>query len=949
MLPPAYQDFYKKVSVVIPEKCMITDPLLTVAYGTDASFYRLIPKIVINVENEEEVQAILLEAHKRHLPVTFRAAGTSLSGQAISDSILVRLGRGWQDYKIFDKARKILLQPGIIGSQANRFLAEFGKKIGPDPASIDSAKIGGILANNASGMCCGVAENSYQTLDSLRIILTDGTVVDTADDKSRAQFKRTHGHILQGLSDLRNQILADTDLSERIRYKFKIKNTTGYSLNALVDFNDPFDIMQQLMVGSEGTLGFISEVVYKTVIEHKHKASALIFFPDVPTACSAVPILRNGLPVAAAELMDRAGLASVENEPGMPDFLKDFGATVTALLVETRATSDKKLKEQIQKICTALKKIKTVRPIEFTNKPAEYNVYWNIRKGLFPAVGAVRETGTTVIIEDVAFPNQHLASAALDLQELFKKYHYDEAIIFGHALEGNLHFVFTQDFSIEEEVIRYRKFMDDVVSMVVETYDGSLKAEHGTGRNMAPFVEKEWGTTAYQLMKEIKLLFDPDGILNPGVIINEDAEAHIKNLKPLPATHELVDKCIECGFCEPVCPSRNLSFTPRQRIVGRREISRQIAANAAPGDVKTLLKAYQYPGKETCAADGLCGTKCPVGIDTGKMVKALREESNGELAKMVASWVARNFKGVAGTINTTLNTVDKVHKVTGTNFMDKASATARSLTANKLPLWNHEMPSGVPKIKPEVINPNNPLQVVYFPACPSRCMSGPARGESEPAALPQKTAALLKKAGYQIIYPDNLGSLCCGQAFESKGFFEQANNKSDELSSALLKASNNGEIPVLCDTSPCLLRMKEKLDERLSLYEPIEFVLAFLMDKLNFTPIDTKVALHITCSARKMGLDQQLTTLAKACATEVVTPEDIYCCGFAGDRGFNYPELNASALDNLKCQIQGCEAGYSTSKTCEIGLSLHGDIPYRSILYLVDAATTVLEPEMQES
>nr|WP_321372241.1 FAD-binding oxidoreductase [uncultured Desulfuromusa sp.] len=534
MLPENYQSFYSAIAKTIPKQNIITDPLLTVAFGTDASFYRMIPKIVINVETEQEVQIILREASQRQLAITFRAAGTSLSGQAITDSILVRLGKGWQKYKIFDKATKIQLQPGIIGSQANRFLAEFGKKIGPDPASIDSAKIGGILANNASGMCCGVAENSYQTLHSLRMILADGTIVDTADDKSRAQFKRSHPHILQGLAELRKNVLADSQLSDRIRYKYKIKNTTGYSLNALVDFKDPFAIMQQLMVGSEGTLGFISEVIYKTVTEHKYKASALIMFPDVPTACSAVPILRNGLPVAAAELMDRAGLASVEHEPGMPDYLAGLGKTVTALLVETRASSAKALKEQIQEIKSALAKIKTVHPIEFTDNPSEYKVYWNIRKGLFPAVGAVRETGTTVIIEDVAFPNQHLAAAALDLQALFKKYHYDEAIIFGHALEGNLHFVFTQDFSITAEVIRYRNFMDEVVSMVVEKYDGSLKAEHGTGRNMAPFVEKEWGSAAYKLMQEIKTLFDPDSLLNPGVIINADAEAHIKNLKPLP-------------------------------------------------------------------------------------------------------------------------------------------------------------------------------------------------------------------------------------------------------------------------------------------------------------------------------------------------------------------------------------------------------------------------------
>ncbi|MFO7766404.1 MAG: FAD-binding oxidoreductase, partial [Pelovirga sp.] len=541
MLPAPYQDFLTAVSKTLPKKQLTTDPLKTVTFGTDASFYRLIPKIVIHVENQGEVQLILREANKRKLPVTFRAAGTSLSGQAISDSILVQLGKGWQGYRIFDRARKIELQPGIIGSRANLLLAEFNKKIGPDPASIDSAKIGGIVANNASGMCCGVAENSYKTLDSLRMILVDGTVVDTADDKSRSAFKRSHPHILEGLAELRDRVAGDPELSERIRYKFKIKNTTGYSLNALVDFKDPFDIMQQLMVGSEGTLGFIANVVYKTVVEHQHKASALIMFPDVSTACSAIPLLRSDLPVAAAELMDRAALASVQEEPGMPAYLAELGSTVTALLVETRATSAAKLQQQIKQISSALADIKTIRPLEFTDNPDEYKVYWNIRKGLFPAVGAVRETGTTVIIEDVAFPIEHLAAAALDLQELFIKYHYDEAIIFGHALEGNLHFVFTQDFSREEEVLRYRHLMDEVVSMVVDKYDGSLKAEHGTGRNMAPFVEKEWGTAAYDLMVQLKQLFDPDQLLNPGVIINPDAETHIKNLKPLPATHELVD------------------------------------------------------------------------------------------------------------------------------------------------------------------------------------------------------------------------------------------------------------------------------------------------------------------------------------------------------------------------------------------------------------------------
>ena len=938
MLPERYEKFRTKIAGTIAKKNIITDPLRTITYGTDASFYRLIPKIVINVENEKEVQLILREAHKLKLPVTFRAAGTSLSGQAISDSILVRLGQGWGRYRVFDKAMKIQLEPGIIGSQANAVLAEFDRKIGPDPASIDSAKIGGILANNASGMCCGVEQNSYQTLDSIRIVLADGTAVDTAEDKSRAEFARTHGEILDKLSKLREKVLADEQLAERIRYKFKIKNTTGYSLNALVDFDDPYDIMAHLMIGSEGTLGFISDVVYRTVAEHRHKASSLIFYPDVKTACQAIPFLQKQ-PVAAAELIDRAGLRSVEGKPGMPDYLEELGDTVTALLVETRAESADILQAQIDQICKAIRELPTVRPIAFTDVPAEYTALWKIRKGLFPAVGAVRKTGTTVIIEDVAFPGEYLADAALDLQALFKKYHYSEAIIFGHALDGNLHFVFTQDFSNQSEVDRYRDFMDEVVRLVVEKYDGSLKAEHGTGRNMAPFVQKEWGDAAFNLMREIKAIFDPFTLLNPGVILNEDSMAHIRDLKPLPATHEIVDKCIECGFCEPVCPSKDLTFTPRQRIVGRREISRRMAADSDPQAVKELARAYRYPGKDTCAADSLCSTRCPVGIDTGKMVKALREEANGKLGNTIADWVAGNFGGIARTISATLNAVDSMHKMAGTPFMEKASRLARKATLDSLPLWNREMPSGVAKIDPESGPSPGALQVVYFPSCASRAMGGPAREDEEREALPEKTRSLLRKAGCQVIYPARLDRLCCGQAFESKGFMAQADRKSQELSAALLAVSENGTIPVLCDTSPCLNRMRSTLDKRLQLFEPVEFVLTYLMDRLKFRQLDVKVAVHPTCSTRKMGLEAKLEQLARACAKEVVMPADIYCCGFAGDRGFNFPELNESALKHLKDHVCTCDAGYSTSKTCEIGLSLHGGIPYRSILYLVDDAS----------
>ncbi len=942
MLPAPYADFYKEVLDVIPKEHIYTDPLRVLAYGTDASFYRLIPKMVIDTNEEHEVGHILKLSSKYRIPVTFRAAGTSLSGQAVSDSVLVRLGDGWRRFRIFDDATRISLQPGIIGTNANRLLAEFGKKIGPDPASIDTAKIGGIVANNASGMCCGVAENSYKTLDKMRLLFFDGTVLDTSDDKSRAEFSRKHPNILERIRLLRQEVVADSDLADLISRKFKIKNTTGYSLNALVDFEDPFDIIQHLMVGSEGSLGFISEVTYRTVVEHPHKASALIFFPDIKSACEATIVLR-GTPVAAVELMDDRALRSVAGKPGMPPSLMgEIADDTTALLVETRAGTKSQLTKQIDKITKSIAQIPKLADVEFTDVPAEFNKLWAVRKGLFPAVGAVRRVGTTVIIEDVAFPIKDLATATLKLQDLFRKYEYNEAIIFGHALEGNLHFVFTQDFSDPKEIIRYQGFMDEVCGMVVKEFDGSLKAEHGTGRNMAPFVEMEWGAAAYRLMREIKSIFDPHGLLNPGVIINEDAESHIRNLKPLPPAHSIVDTCIECGFCEPICPSRNVTFTPRQRITAWREISRMRASEEKDALLKKLFSDYSYFGDNTCATDGLCATRCPVGINTGSFIKKLRGEHVTPRQAKAAEWVANNFGTVAKVVAKTLKGVNLAHKLFGTTVMDTGSRTLRVLTLKKLPLWNRQMPKGLSPVRPVPVNQSNPLKVVYFPSCISRTM-GPAEGDAERTDLPRKTIALLLKAGYEVIFPERLDELCCGQAFESKGFDAQADMKSKELSNALLKASNNGEYPVLSDTSPCLYRMKETMDKRLALFEPIEFVLTHLKDKLSFAKVPRTVALHATCTARKMGLEGRFKELAELCAEKVVVPENVFCCGFAGDRGFSYPELNKGALAELKAQVEHCSEGYSTSRTCEVGLALHATIPYRNVLYLVDEATSPLK------
>lgn len=905
------------LSQYLPANQIIVDDLRRLAYGTDASFYRLTPQVIAVVESEADVRSVLQTAKQQNTPVTFRAAGTSLSGQAITNGILALIGEGFATCDINADASQVKAGPGIVGGEVNRRLAPFGRKIGPDPASINACKIGGIAANNASGMCCGTSQNSYRTLAGLRVMLADGTVLDTEDARSRDAFAQSHAVLLGELERLGRDTRANTKLAERIRHKFKIKNTTGYSLNALVDFEDPIDVLSHLMIGSEGTLGFISRITYNTVVEDPCKASALVFFPDIRTACEAVIRLKQQ-PVSAVELLDRPALHSVENKPGLPPVIRQLGEEAAALLIEVRNATVDGLNERISKVHAALDGIATIEPVAFSTDPATCEMYWKVRKGTFPSVGAMRRTGTTVIIEDVAFPIAALADATLDLQALLRHHGYHEAIIFGHALEGNLHFVFTQDFGDQAEIDRYARFMDDVCHLVVDKYDGSLKAEHGTGRNMAPFVELEWGKEAADLMRRIKHLFDPDNRLNPGVILNDNPAAHLENLKPMPAAEDIVDRCIECGFCEPLCPSHRLTLSPRQRIVSVRELSRRAAAGEPAG---ALGEDYPYMGLDTCAGCGLCSTACPVGIDTGDLTRRLRGRQIGDTTRAVNALTGKHFATLANASRLGLTVGHAVSGVLGDNFLGRISGGA----------WKKNMPHAG---KAPVARRGQGDPVVYFPTCGGRIFGPSTAGEAQ---LGDVVSELLVRAGYDPILPDGFEQLCCGQMLASKGMAEEAEAMSNTLEAALLKASNNGQYPVIMDASTCTARMQQHLAGRLKLYDFHEFAHDALLPRLVITKQPGPVALHVNCSVRKTGSDAKLKKLLAACTEQIIEPAGVTCCGFAGDRGFVVPELNQHALRKIHDELPAnCGCGVSTNRTCEIGLTAETGRTYQSIAYLLE-------------
>lgn len=932
-----YQQLQNRLMEYIEKERIFTDLALLLAYGTDASFYRLIPKMVVRLKNIDEVIFTIQACAQLNIACTFRAAGTSLSGQAVSDSVLITLTDDWRDHKIHDDGFKITLQPGVIGADANKYLAEFGRKIGPDPASINTCKIGGIAANNASGMCCGSAQNSYRTVDSMKLVFADGTFLDTSDLQSVKAFQAKQPTLMQGIKELCNKVAENEQLTDRIRHKYRLKNTTGYSLNALVDYSDPIEVIKHLMIGSEGTLGFIAEITYNTVVEHPHKASALIVFESIEEASKAVTALAND-PVSAVEMMDGRAMRSVADKPGMPDFIKNLNLQTGTLLIESRAGDKALLDQQCASIMNTIAQFKMIESISFTSDANTVATLWGIRKGMFPAVGAVREVGTTVIIEDVAFPVEHLAAGVHDLQKLFDQFHYDEAIIFGHALEGNLHFVFTQSFEAEDEVKRYGDFMDAVADLVAVKYQGSLKAEHGTGRNMAPYVELEWGKDGYALMQQIKALFDPHNILNPGVIINDDPQSHLKNLKPMPKADDLIDRCIECGFCEPVCPSRTLSLSPRQRIVLYRELQRRESVAEMEG-TSALQKVFEYQGIDTCAATALCAERCPVGINTGDLVKKLRTSKYKKFTP-IARWTAEHFATTTKVVNLSLKVNTLAQKALGEKAVAKVANGLHHLSAGKTPMWMPELPTSN-KHRPQSSSSADQTnkKVVYLPSCASRTM-GQQAGNKESRSLTEVTESLLKKAGFDIIIPESLSEQCCGMPYDSKGMNLLADQKSKQLEAALWQASEQGKWPVLMDTSPCAKHSIEKFTQSMEILEPTVFVLKYLLNHLTITPIEETVMLHVTCSSRRMGIENSMLELVKRCTSEVIIPEHIQCCGWAGDKGFTTPELNAAAVHTLKEQVpEHCTRGFSNSRTCEIGLSHHSGIPYQSILYLVDEAS----------
>lgn len=924
----------------LPPERVRARPIDLAAYASDASVYRIVPRAVVAPHDVAEVRATLEVAHARRVPVTFRAAGTSLSGQAVGPGVIVDVSRGWKRVEVGVGGGRVRVEPGVIGGHVNALLRPFGRRLGPDPASIDACMLGGILANNSSGMCCGVAENAYHTLEAMTVVLSSGLVVDTARPE---RLRSDAPDLARGLLDLRARLLARPDLVERVRTRRSIKNTTGYALDALLDHAEPADALAHLMIGSEGTLGFIAEAVLKTVPDPPCRLAALLLFASVPAAAAAVDaIARTG--ARAVELLDRACLRAVATRPGVPPGLDDLEPTAAALLVEWACADEAALASTRAIAAPLLGGLPLLRPAALVSDARERAALWAVRKGVFPSVGAARAPGTAVVIEDVAFPPGHLAAGTLGLQTILREHGWTEAVVFGHAKDGNLHFVLTPRLDDPSDVRRYDAFMRALVRLVLE-HEGSLKAEHGTGRNMAPFVREAWGDELHDLMREVKRLLDPEGLLNPGVVLTDDPAAHLRHLKDLPRVAPVVDRCIECGFCEPVCPSRRLTLTPRQRIVVRRELARAGTDRALtdPG----IARDWDWEGLDTCAGDGMCATACPVEIDTGELVRGLRAEARSPLARSIATTLAGHLGALERGARGALHLTDLAAEVIGAGALEALSSLGSRALGRRLPAFSAGLPrAGRPPLATASLEP----ELVYFATCTSRVLGAPRGGPAISAA--EAFLRVADRAGIGMRAPA-LPGRCCGLPFAAKGFPEARSRALSDLVRALWRASDGGRLRVVADASSCAQALRapdagaalsDPRDRsrwrRLRVLHPAEALLE-LLPRLSVRPRPERVAVHPTCGARKLGADGALLQVARACAPGARSPLALSCCGAAGDRGLLVPELPRAALELERAELLrgGFSAFYADNPACEAGLRAATGLPFRSFVHLVEEST----------
>lgn len=913
-------------------------PIDRVAKSHDASHYLIYPQAVVTATDLEHISAIMAMASRQGVPVTFRAGATSLSGQTSGSGWLVDIRETQTEIEVLNNGAQVRCQPGSLLRKVNAILAPYGRRLGPDPASEIACTIGGVVANNSSGMTSGHLRTAYHTVSSIEFILPSGTHINTAhlgaDDTLRDLEPALHA----GLARLRDEIRSNPHHVEKIKAQYNMKNTMGYGLNSFLDADKPVDILGRLLIGSEGTLAYIASVVFDTVPNLPHAASALCIFDQIDQATDALAALDEAGAVAL-ELLDAVSLRVSLRDPAVDHFLQGLNVDKhCALLVEAQAETTDQLDHYVGQMTRVLDGLPAWLPTQLTTDGATRAMMWKTRKVLYSAVAGNRKLGTTPLLEDIVVPGPALTQTVIELQDILDKHGYEDPVIFGHAKDANLHFQINPRLDDPRELEIYEIFTEDLVDLIIK-YDGSLKAEHGTGRIMAPYVERQFGSELYDVMVQVKRLCDPTNIMNPGVIIGDDPKAHIKDLKTYPQIDDAIDRCVECGYCEPICPSRHTTTTPRQRIslIRAMFLAEMEGKNDFAAD---LAEAFDYMAVDTCAADSLCTLSCPMGIDTGKVMKSYRTARRDGKIQSGGKALADKW----GIAQARLRDGMKIADLIPNNAMHLGTKAIRAVAGEKVRDWVPEVPKSMPgpgrarsnlALHPAITADASQAKAVWVPSCVSAIFGAPEKKGGATDAL----LYICQKAGVKLTIPAKIDRLCCSTLWASKGLKDGAAEMHEIVTDIVSPSTNGGSLPIICEASSCSHGIEGIFEElpQFTVEDATTFVAREVLPLLNIPDEHklAKVVVHPTCASIHMGIQEDVLAVARAAAREVIVPVHAGCCGSAGDRFMLHPELSEGAtseeLEELR-HIHGVDMYLSSNRTCEMGLTERSGQTWRHVL-----------------
>jgi FAD/FMN-containing dehydrogenase/Fe-S oxidoreductase len=873
-------------------------------YATDASIYRVEPAGVVWPRSTADVRRTLAFAREHGTSVVARGAGSSLTGNAVGEGIVLDCSRHFDDVLSVDPAAKtVTVQPGVVLDELNAELESHGLYFPPDPSTSSTCTIGGMVANDAAGAHSVRHGTTRDNVRRVECVLPDGSVADfrrRAGDELAAELDRTDriGELYRTVVDIATEHAVEIDA----RYPDVDRNSSGYDLQESAASDGSWADLSKLVVGSEGTLGVVTEVTLELTEIPESSAAALVFYDDVRTAADAVTEALSADP-SAVELVDDAVLGHARDAWGIDLVPDDAGAS---LLVEVEcATSERE--RRLDEVVAA-SRIEGVVGVERALSEADPDRLWKVRKASNPLLN--RRPGdeqAISFIEDAAIPPERLPEYLDRVADVLAAHDLD-ASVFGHAGQGVLHVKPFLNLKDEGDRERLESVSERVHDIVLDV-GGAVSGEHGDGRLRSAYIPEMYGETLYDAFKRVKRTVDPDDVCNPANVV-PDSEGDLAapqdalrydgydpesvdtalSFEDEHGFGSLVEQCNGCSKCRTddggvMCPSYRATGEEVTSTRGRANALRD-AIDGELGEDALTSDWFQEDVLDRCLSCKACETECPTGVDMAKLKTEAKHQKHQEEGVPLRSRLFGNVR----TLNRVGSALAPV--ANGLASLDPARVLAeKTLGIDR----RRELPEFASESLLAWVEDHDPAAtagergaVVLYPDCYTT-YNHPAVGRA--------TVQLLEALGYAVEIPD---MNCCGRPALSQGMVESARSDAAANVDALDAEKGDirgGEVPILSLEPSCTSAIEEYddlVDDPGDLPDAADTVAGFLFEAVtagdlsldtDAGTVDRTIAYHGHCHATARGRDHAPVGLLRQAGYEV-TPVDATCCGMAGAFGY---------------------------------------------------------------